>query len=88
MSRKGLYVPIVAIAIAVFGCLFLAAISRAVVAIRTGRVELHREKVQELIRSGKAYYCVCTPDELEGKRKRALAEGRIAVKGRQSVWSN
>lgn len=40
------------------------------------RVELHREKVQELIRSGKAYYCVCTPEELEEKRKRALAEQR------------
>jgi glutamyl-tRNA synthetase len=40
------------------------------------RVELHRDKVQELIRSGKAYYCVCTPEELEEKRKRALAEQR------------
>jgi glutamyl-tRNA synthetase len=40
------------------------------------RVELHREKVQELIRSGKAYYCVCTPEELEAKRKGALAEQR------------
>jgi glutamyl-tRNA synthetase len=40
------------------------------------RVELHREKVQELIRSGKAYYCVCTPEELEEKRKRALAAQR------------
>jgi glutamyl-tRNA synthetase len=43
---------------------------------QAGRVELHREKVQELIRSGNAYYCVCTPEELEGKRKRALAEQR------------
>jgi len=43
---------------------------------QAGRVELHREKVQELIRSGKAYYCICTPDQLEEKRKRALAEGR------------
>lgn len=43
----GLLMPfgggIEAIAIAVFGGLFLAAIGRAVVAIRTGRVELHRE---------------------------------------------
>ena len=40
------------------------------------RVELHRAKVQELIQAGKAYYCVCTPEELEQKRKSALAEGR------------
>jgi len=40
------------------------------------RVELHREMVQKLIREGKAYYCVCTPEELEEKRRRALAEGR------------
>ena len=43
---------------------------------QAGRVELHREMVQKLLREGKAYYCVCTPEELEGKRKRALAEGR------------
>lgn len=43
---------------------------------QAGRVDLHRETVQKLIRSGKAYYCVCTPEELEEKRKRALAEGR------------
>lgn len=40
------------------------------------RVEIHREMVQKLIKEGKAYYCVCTPEELEQKRKKALAEGR------------
>lgn len=40
------------------------------------RVEIHREMVQKLINEGKAYYCVCTPEELEQKRKKALAEGR------------
>jgi glutamyl-tRNA synthetase len=43
---------------------------------QAGRVGLHQERVQQLIRSGKAYYCVCTPEELEEKRKRALAEQR------------
>lgn len=43
---------------------------------QAGRVELHREMVQKLLREGKAYYCVCQPEELEKKRKRALAEGR------------
>jgi glutamyl-tRNA synthetase len=40
------------------------------------RVGIHREMVQKLIDEGKAYYCVCTPEELEDKRKKALAEGR------------
>ncbi len=40
------------------------------------RVELHREMVQKLIKEGKAYYCTCTPEELEEKRKQALATGK------------
>ncbi|OPY07714.1 MAG: Glutamate--tRNA ligase [Syntrophaceae bacterium PtaB.Bin095] len=40
------------------------------------RVEIHRQMVNKLIGEGKAYYCTCTPEELESKRKRALAEGR------------
>jgi glutamyl-tRNA synthetase len=40
------------------------------------RVQLHREMVQKLIAEGKAYYCTCTPEELEAKRKKALAESR------------
>ena len=40
------------------------------------RVDLHREMVQKLISEGKAYCCTCTPDELETKRKAALAAGK------------
>jgi glutamyl-tRNA synthetase len=40
------------------------------------RVAIHREMVQKLIDEGKAYYCTCSPEELDAKRKRALAEGR------------
>ena len=40
------------------------------------RVNIHREMVRKLIDSGNAYYCTCTPEELEMKRKKALAEGR------------
>ncbi len=40
------------------------------------RVDIHREQIRKLVDEGKAYYCVCTPEELEEKRKRALAEGR------------
>ena len=40
------------------------------------RVGLHRDMVQKLINEGKAYYCTCTPEELETKRKQALAIGK------------
>ena len=40
------------------------------------RVDNHRSMVQKLLGEGKAYYCTCTPEELEAKRKTALAEGR------------
>ena len=40
------------------------------------RVDLHREMVQKLIQEGKAYYCICTPEELEAKRKEAMATGK------------
>jgi glutamyl-tRNA synthetase len=40
------------------------------------RVDLHREMVQKLINEGKAYYCTCTSEELEIKRKAALATGK------------
>lgn len=40
------------------------------------RVNIHREAVRKLLETGNAYYCTCTPDELDAKRKKALAEGR------------
>ena len=40
------------------------------------RVDLHRQMVQRLIDEGKAYYCTCTPEELEEKRRTALVQGR------------
>lgn len=40
------------------------------------RVDIHRTMVQKLVNEGKAYFCVCTPEELEDKRKKALSEGR------------
>jgi len=40
------------------------------------RVGLHREMVQKLINEDKAYYCTCSPEELETKRKQALAAGK------------
>lgn len=40
------------------------------------RVGLHRDLVQKLIKEGKAYYCTCTPEMLEEKRKQAMAVGK------------
>jgi glutamyl-tRNA synthetase len=40
------------------------------------RVDIHRAMVEKLIDAGKAFRCACTQEELEEKRKRALAEGR------------
>jgi glutamyl-tRNA synthetase len=40
------------------------------------RIEIHKELIRKLIDEGKAYRCVCTSEELDEKRKKALAEGR------------
>jgi glutamyl-tRNA synthetase len=40
------------------------------------RVDLHREMVLKLVKEDKAYYCTCTAEALEAKRKQALAEGK------------
>src|SRR5512138_3572489 len=37
---------------------------------------LYREHVERLLAEGKAYRCKCTPEELEGKREKAMKEGR------------
>jgi glutamyl-tRNA synthetase len=43
---------------------------------QTERFPLYREKVAELLSEGKAYPCVCTPQELEAKRQAAQREKR------------
>ncbi|WP_456431621.1 glutamate--tRNA ligase, partial [Thermosulfuriphilus sp.] len=40
------------------------------------RLELYREHIERLVAEGKAYWCRCSPEELEAKREKALAEGR------------
>ncbi|RJR40991.1 MAG: glutamate--tRNA ligase [Desulfobacteraceae bacterium] len=39
------------------------------------RYPIHREYVERLLSSGKAYYCCCTPEELEVRRQQAKAKG-------------
>src|SRR6185437_16558034 len=40
------------------------------------RAERHAEVARELLAKGGAYYCYCTPEELEAMRAQARAEGR------------
>lgn len=40
------------------------------------RIEIYREAARKLVAEGKAYYCSCSPEQLEKKRERAMAEGR------------
>ncbi len=37
--------------------------------------ERHKEVAEELVKAGKAYYCYCTPEELEEMRNAAMAKG-------------
>lgn len=42
---------------------------------QTDRLELYREQAMALLERGQAYWCVCTPEELEARRKEAQAKG-------------
>ena len=39
------------------------------------RLDLYRSYAQKLLDEGKAYWCECTPDELDARRKAALEKG-------------
>ncbi len=40
------------------------------------RFDLYREYAEKLLREGKAYFCYCTPEELEAERQKQIAEGK------------
>lgn len=40
-------------------------------------LQRHQEVVKELIKNDKAYYCYCTPEELEAEREKARAKGEV-----------
>ena len=46
---------------------------------QTDRFDVYRSYVDKLLKEGKAYYCYCSAEELETRRKKAMAEGK-AVK--------
>ncbi|NPV53243.1 MAG: glutamate--tRNA ligase [Firmicutes bacterium] len=41
------------------------------------RLQVYREHMDRLIENGNAYYCYCTPEELEERRKEAVARGEV-----------
>lgn len=43
---------------------------------QTARLDIYREYLRKLLDSGHAYFCDCTPEELEKRRKEAIAAGR------------
>lgn len=43
---------------------------------QAGRTALYRAAAERLLGEGRAYWCLCTPEELEARRKEALAAGR------------
>ena len=42
---------------------------------QTQRLAIYEEYTQKLIEAGQAYYCTCTPEEVEAMRKKAMASG-------------
>ncbi|MFA5840134.1 MAG: glutamate--tRNA ligase [Candidatus Margulisiibacteriota bacterium] len=46
---------------------------------QTQRLQIYKDHAEQLVREGKAYYCFCTPEELDRKRKLA-AERKEAPK--------
>ncbi len=43
---------------------------------QTERMDQYREQVDRLLKEGKAYHCYCSPEELDARRKEALAAGK------------
>jgi glutamyl-tRNA synthetase len=43
------------------------------------RIETYKDYTQRLLSGAKAYHCFCPPEELEEKRKKALAAGEMPV---------
>lgn len=44
---------------------------------QTERLDIYRGKAETLLKEEKAYYCYCTPEELDKRRKEALASGKV-----------
>ena len=40
------------------------------------RLPIYREYIEKLLKTGQAYHCFCTPEELAERRERTMAEGK------------
>lgn len=49
------------------------------------RLNLYKQYVDQLLEKGKAYYCYCTREELETRRKKRLTEGGTAIYDRKCL---
>lgn len=43
---------------------------------QTERMDRYREHIDGLLKEGKAYHCYCSPEELDARRKEAMAAGK------------
>jgi glutamyl-tRNA synthetase len=43
---------------------------------QTDRFDIYKKYIDKLLEEGKAYYCYCSPEELDAARKEAMKEGR------------
>lgn len=43
---------------------------------QTDRFDIYKKYAEKLINEGNAYYCYCSPEELEARRKEAMAKGQ------------
>ncbi len=55
---------------------------------QTDRFEIYRKYAEKLVSEGKAYYCYCSPEELEERRKKAISEGRSPKYNRRCLYIN
>ena len=42
---------------------------------QTQRLDIYREYIQKLLASGHAYYCTCSPEQIDAMRQKAMATG-------------
>ena len=52
------------------------------------RTELHRRNAEQLLAQGRAYFCFCSPEQLEEKRKTAEAERKAWIYDRTCLRLN
>lgn len=47
--------------------------------IQSKRIKIYQKYAQELLKKGRAYYCFCSPKELEEMRQKQLAQGKAPI---------